>query len=111
MGLRITEIDEDAVAHIFRHEPAEPAHGLGDAFLISRNNLAQILGVHARGEGRRADKVREHHRDLAAFGGIMRLRRNGCRSRRSKLWRTFLDTIQLGYRAQQLTPMTKRGHP
>ena len=34
MRLRIAEIDEHAVAHVFRHEPAEPLHGLGDAFLI-----------------------------------------------------------------------------
>ena len=32
--LRIAEINEDAVAHILRHEPAEALHGLGDAFLI-----------------------------------------------------------------------------
>jgi hypothetical protein len=25
--------------------------------------------------------------------------------------RAFLDSIQLGDRAQQLTPMTERGHP
>ena len=71
MGLRIAEIDEHAVAHVFRHEPAEALHGLGDAFLIGRNDLAQVLRVHARRERRRADKVREHHRDLAAFGAVI----------------------------------------
>jgi hypothetical protein len=30
----------------------QATHGLGDAFLISRNDLAQILRVHARGERR-----------------------------------------------------------
>ena len=72
MGLRIAEIDQHAVAHIFRHEPAEAAHGLGDAFLIGRNDLAQVLRVHAGGERRRADQVGEHHRDLAALGGVLR---------------------------------------
>ena len=34
VGLRIAEIDEDAIAHVLRHEAAEALHGLGDAFLI-----------------------------------------------------------------------------
>ena len=68
MGLRIAEIDKDAVAHIFRDKAAEAAHDLGDAFLIGRNDLAQVLRVHAGGKCRRADKVGEHHRDLAALG-------------------------------------------
>ena len=70
MGLRIAEVDEHAVAHVFGHEAVEAAHGLGDAFLIGRNDLAQVLRVHAGGECRRADKVREHHRDLAALGAV-----------------------------------------
>ena len=40
MRLRIAEIDEHAVAHVLRDEPTEAAHGLGDAFLIGRNDLA-----------------------------------------------------------------------
>ena len=68
MRLGIAEIDEDAVAHIFRYEATEAAHGLGNAFLIGRNDLAQVLRVHAGGECRRADQVREHHCDLAALG-------------------------------------------
>ena len=49
MGLRIAEIDEHAVAHIFGHEPAEATHGLGDAFLVGRNDFAQVFRVHAGG--------------------------------------------------------------
>jgi hypothetical protein len=40
MRLRVAEVHEHAVAHVFRHEPAEALHGLGDALLISRNDLA-----------------------------------------------------------------------
>jgi hypothetical protein len=40
MGLRIAEIHQHPVAHVFRDEPAEAAHGLGDAFLIGGNDLA-----------------------------------------------------------------------
>ena len=80
VGLRIAEIHQHAVAHVFGHEAAETAHGLGDAFLIGRNDLAQVLRVHAGGERRRADQVREHHRDLATFGGVLGLRLR-CRGR------------------------------
>ena len=34
MGLRIAEVHEDTVAHVFRDEPIEAAHYLRDAFLI-----------------------------------------------------------------------------
>ena len=52
MGLRIAEVDEHAVAHVFGNEAIEAAHGVGDAFLIGRNDLAQVLGVHAGRECR-----------------------------------------------------------
>ena len=74
MRLRVAEINEHAVAHVLRHEPAEALHSLGDAFLIGGNHFAQVLRVHASRECRRADQVREHHRDLAALGGVLRLR-------------------------------------
>src|SRR5262249_13691202 len=70
MGPRIAEVREDTVAQISRHEAVEVAHGFGYAFLIGRNDLAQVLRVHARGKCGRADEVGEHHRDLAAFCGI-----------------------------------------
>ena len=79
MRLRIAEIHQHAVAHVLRHEPAEALHGLGDAFLIGRNDLAQVLRVHAGGERRRADQVREHHRDLAALGGVLEADAVDCR--------------------------------
>ena len=68
VGLRIAEIDQHAVAHVLRDEPAEAVHGLRDALLIGRNDLAQVLGVHAGRQRRRAHQVGEHHRDLAALG-------------------------------------------
>src|SRR5271167_1849362 len=105
MRLRITEINEDAVAHILRHKPAEATHGLGDALLIGRNDLAQVLRVHAGRECRRADEVREHHRDLTAFSSVVRLRSNW--SHDSGLRCTFVAVIQFGYRAQQLATITE----
>ena len=40
VGLRIAEIHENAVAQIFRHEPAEAVDGRGDAFLVGGNDLS-----------------------------------------------------------------------
>ena len=80
MRFGIPEIHQHAVAHVFSHKSAKATHGLGNALLISRNDLAQILGVHSRGECRRSDEVREHHRDLPALGSVPRqtggIRRN-----------------------------------
>jgi hypothetical protein len=41
MRFRIAEINKNAVTHVFGHEAAEAAHRLGDAFLISRNDLGR----------------------------------------------------------------------
>src|SRR5262249_40624752 len=37
---------------------------------IGRNDLSQVLRVHAGGKRGRTDQVREHHRDLAALGFV-----------------------------------------
>ena len=88
MGLRIAEVDQHAVAHVLRYEPAEALHCLGDALLIGGNDLAQVLWVHTRRERGRTDEVREHHRDLAALGGVLRLR-FGRSSRLRWRWRVL----------------------
>ena len=74
MGLRIAEINKYAVAHIFGDVAAKAAYGLGDAFLIGRDDLSQVLRVHAGRERRRADEVREHHCDLATLASVLGLR-------------------------------------
>jgi hypothetical protein len=47
MSLGITEVDENAVAHVLRYEAAEATHGLRDALLIGRDDLAEVFRVHA----------------------------------------------------------------
>ena len=47
MGLRIPEIDQHPVAQILRDEAAEALHRLGGAFVIGRNDLAQVFRVHS----------------------------------------------------------------
>src|SRR4029077_20616010 len=55
----------------FRDKAAEAAHGIGNARLVGRNDLAEVLWVHPCGERCRTDQVREHHGDLAALGGVL----------------------------------------
>ena len=52
VGLRIAEVDQDPVAHVLRDEAAEALHGLCDALLIGRNDLAEVFRVHARRQRR-----------------------------------------------------------
>jgi hypothetical protein len=52
VGLRIAEVDQNAVAHVLRYEAAKAAYGLRDAFLIGRNDLSEVFRVHARRHGR-----------------------------------------------------------
>ena len=101
MGLRIAKIHQDAVAHVFCDEPAEAAHRFGDALLIGGNDLAQVLGVHARRQRGRAHQVGEHHRDLAALSRVGR-RLLDCR--KNVGWRSFRDCVgaQGGDRIEQL---------
>jgi class 3 adenylate cyclase len=47
VGMRVSKIHQDPVAHVFRHEPAEALHGLCDALLIGRNHFPEVFGVHA----------------------------------------------------------------
>ena len=55
MGLGVTEINKRPVAQILRQKAAEAAHRIGDALLIGRDDLAQILRVHSCGERCRTD--------------------------------------------------------
>src|ERR1700682_2705373 len=71
MRCRIAEVNQHTIAHISGDEAPEVPHGLGDAPLVGRNDLAKVLWVHTGGKRRRTDKVREHHGDLAALGGVL----------------------------------------
>ena len=68
MCLRIAEIDQHPVAHIFGDKPIEAADRLGNGAVIVPDQLPQILRVMTGRECCRADQVAEHHRQLAAFG-------------------------------------------
>src|SRR5262245_52111808 len=46
MGLRISKINKDAIAHILRYKTFKPTNGLGRALLVGRNDLSEVLRVH-----------------------------------------------------------------
>jgi hypothetical protein len=69
VGLRISEIDQNSVAHVTRDKAAKPFDRLGDATMIGAKNPAQILGIVAHRQGRRADEIAKHHGQLPALSG------------------------------------------
>jgi hypothetical protein len=69
MRLRIAEIDEHPVAHVFCDKPAETVDRFADGAMISADHLAQILGIEPRGKGCRGDQIAKHHGKLAPLGG------------------------------------------
>ena len=78
MRLRIAEINQHAVAHIFGDIAAEAGDHLGDAFVIGGDDLAQIFRIEPGRQRGRADQIAEHHRDLAALGRVRGARDGRC---------------------------------
>ena len=64
MRSRVAEINENAVAHVLGDKAVEPGDHLCDGAVIRGDDLAQILGIEAGGECRRADEMAEHHGQL-----------------------------------------------
>ena len=65
MRLGIAEVDEHATAHVLGDKPGEAGSRVRDAAVVGADDLAQILGIVARRQRRRANKIAEHHRQLA----------------------------------------------
>ena len=105
MRSRIAKVHEHAVAHVFRYEPAERLHRLGDALLIGGDDLAQVLRVHTRRECCRTDEVREHDRDLTTLGSVLGLRLNYG----DRLRDCLISANKLANGREHLSPMAK-GH-
>src|SRR6516162_8796854 len=68
MRSRVAEIDQNAVAHVPTDEAVERGDHPGDGPVICGDDLAQILGIEARRQRCRANKITEHYRELSAFG-------------------------------------------
>jgi hypothetical protein len=67
VGFRISEIDQNPVAHVFRDEAVEGADHFGGALMIGGDDLAQVFRIESRRQRRRADQIAEHHGELPPF--------------------------------------------
>jgi len=63
----IPEVDEQAIAEIWRNMPIKTGNHLGTGRLIGPHHLAQLFRVELAGEGGRIHQVAEHHSELAPF--------------------------------------------
>ena len=68
MRVRVPEIRENAVTHVFGDKPVKPRQHRGDGFVIGADDITQILGVEPCCKLRRADEITEHYSERAAFG-------------------------------------------
>ena len=68
MGARIAEINQQAIAQEPREKAVIGRQYGGTGFLIGADDCMHFFRIEARGERGRADKVAEHHRQLAALG-------------------------------------------
>jgi hypothetical protein len=75
--LGVAEVDEDAVARISGDVAVEALGGARARFLVTGEDLPEILGIERLGQRRGADDVAEHHRHVAAVGGTQTVRRGG----------------------------------
>ena len=68
MRLRIAEIAQHAVAHIFGDKAAQTGDLLSDRRMVGADHLAQVLGVKPRRQRGRADQIAEHDGQLPPLG-------------------------------------------
>ena len=71
--------------------------------MIDADDLAQVLGIEARRERRRADQIAEQHGELPAFGNVMRRRLGQCGLRFCRN-----SAGKFGNRSQQFSPMPEQ---
>ncbi len=85
MRLRIAEIGEDAVAHVFGDKPAEPGQNRGDGLMVGGDDGAQIFRVEPRRQLGRAGQVAEQDGKLTPLSLGGNRRRGRSRGRRRLL--------------------------
>src|SRR5262249_58318240 len=79
MGSRIAEINQHAVAHVFRDVALEAGDDFGDRLAIGAEYLAQILWIETGGKRRRSRQIAKHNRQLPALGTSPDFRIARCR--------------------------------
>jgi hypothetical protein len=72
--LRIAEIGKHSVAHVLGDDAPIALDQVRAALVISPDDLAHILGIEPSRHRCRTYEIAEHHRQLTALGGVLRLR-------------------------------------
>ncbi len=75
LGLGVAEVRDGPIALELRDDTALRGDDGGYPVLVRVEDLVPVLGIERRCQVRRADEVREHHRQLASLGGVGRGRR------------------------------------
>ena len=68
LRVRVTEINQDAIAHELGDIPIEASDGFAHDLLIGADHIAHVLGIELDRQVRRIHQVTEHHGQVAAFG-------------------------------------------
>ena len=68
MSCRVAEIDVHAIAQVLGDKSVKSRHHIGDHFVEGGDQIAHVLGVETCREGRRADHVADHDRQLSPLG-------------------------------------------
>jgi len=107
MRPRITEIGENAVAHVLGHEAAGFGDDVGTQSVIAGDSLPQFFWIEPSRQGSRAYKVDEHYSEVTSLGGGDAV--DACRRGRHGLGECR-PTLQGGNRIKQLAAMANRRH-
>jgi hypothetical protein len=67
MRLRVAKVHQNPIPYVLGDKAVEAGDRIGDAAMIQADDLAQVFGIQARRERRRADQIAEQHGELPAF--------------------------------------------
>ena len=75
MRMRITEVRQDSISNVPGNVSAEALYGGLARFLVGKDYFSQVLSIQSLRKLGGADKITEHHCELAALGFT---NRSGC---------------------------------
>jgi hypothetical protein len=107
--LRIAEIGQYPVAHVFGDKIVIARDDTGNGVLIGADLLAQFLGVEPRRQRGRADEIAKHHRQLPPLGVTPRCESCGRFCRRSRCICRGRGSAQGGNGIEQPPAVADRG--
>jgi hypothetical protein len=111
MGIGISKVDQQPIAHVFGDIAIEPTNRLGTSVEKTSGHVLEVFRIHPARQGGRIHQITKHHRQLTTFGLISfgrewrRARTDGV-GERSRA-RQVSARRQLRNRAQENFPMSQ----